>query len=252
MGKNRRTGNGGGRSSQQRRGGRGNRQWHRATGGHRGNRPSRQGESRAPEKGIDPRLGVEALHLMGLEDIEPSVAGADDPGDGRRLALDVGTVRIGIASSDRDARMAMPVETVPRSHKRVGSEIPDGEDIRRIMQIVREYEPVEVIIGLPRDLKGNGSASVVHARDIGQRLERVLAGAGQAIPVRFADERLTTVIATQALHASGLTERAGRKVVDQAAAVEILQTWLDARRSYLATSQDKTQDEDGEADSNGV
>ena len=54
------------------------------------------------------------------------------------------------------------------------------------------------------------------------------------IPVKFADERLTTVIATQALHASGLTERAGRRVVDQAAAVEILQTWLDARRTYLA------------------
>ncbi|MGV0427165.1 Holliday junction resolvase RuvX [Corynebacterium pyruviciproducens] len=171
---------------------------------------------------------------MGLSPIEPDRAGENDPGEGRRLALDVGTVRIGVASSDRDGRLAMPVETVRRSHKRVGDEIPDGEDIRRLLEIVEEYEPVEIVIGLPRDLKGNGSASIVHARDIGRRLERRLAARELTIPVKFADERLTTVIATQALHASGLTERAGRRVVDQAAAVEILQTWLDARRTYLA------------------
>ena len=238
MGKNRRkAGGNSGRPSHRRGGGSGYRQHRHGSSGSRG-----QQHSQKPEKGIDPRLGVEALHLMGLEEIEPATAGADDPGEGRRLALDVGTVRIGVASSDRDARLAMPVETVRRSHKRVGDEIPDGEDIRRILEIVREYEPVEIVIGLPRDLKGNGSASIVHARDIGRRLERVLTEAGLAIPVRFADERLTTVIATQALHASGLTERAGRKVVDQAAAVEILQTWLDARRSYLDSHNTETSD----------
>lgn len=238
MGKNRRKAGGNSRrSSHKRGGGAGYRQRSRGSSVSRG-----QQHSQKPEKGIDPRLGVEALHLMGLEEIGPHTAGADDPGDGRRLALDVGTVRIGVASSDRDARLAMPVETVRRSHKRVGDEIPDGDDIRRILEIVREYEPVEIVIGLPRDLKGNGSASIVHARDIGHRLERVLGEAQLSIPVRFADERLTTVIATQALHTSGLTERAGRKVVDQAAAVEILQTWLDARRSYLDSNNTDTAD----------
>ncbi|ALC06033.1 Putative Holliday junction resolvase [Corynebacterium deserti GIMN1.010] len=161
--------------------------------------------------------------------------GHDDPGAGRRLGFDVGTVRIGVAASDRDARLATPVETVPR---KTGFKGPDLEDIDRLIALIEEYKAVEVIVGLPRDLQGNGSASVKHAKEIAFRVRRRLTGAGKTIPVRLGDERLTTVVATQALRASGVSEKAGRAVIDQAAAVEILQTWLDGRASALQLQQD--------------
>lgn len=158
--------------------------------------------------------------------ITPDTPGVDDPGAGRRLGIDVGTVRIGVAVSDRDARMAMPLETVARSTKRRG---PDGQDIQRILDIIAEYQVVEVVVGLPRNLKGTGSSSIAHAKDIAFRIHR-----RSKLPVRMADERLSTVVAQQALHASGVSVKAGRKVIDQAAAVEILQSWLDGRTNALA------------------
>ena len=160
----------------------------------------------------------------------PDAPGEDDPGAGRRLGVDVGTVRIGVASSDRGAVLATPVETIPR---KTGFTDRDQEDIDRLIELVESYEAVEVIVGLPRDHKGNGSASVKHAREIAFRINRRLVNQGLSIPVRFADERLTTVAATAALRASGVSEKAGRAVIDQAAAVEILQSWLDARAAYL-------------------
>ncbi len=97
---------------------------------------------------------------------------------------------------------------------------------------------MEVVVGLPRDLHANGSKSVKHAKEIAFRIRRRLA-AGATMdkvlpPVRMADERLTTVAATHALRASGVSERKGRAVIDQAAAVEILQSWLDGRANALA------------------
>ena len=83
-----------------------------------------------------------------------------------------------------------------------------------------------------------------HAKEIAFRVRRRLNGAGKNIPVRLGDERLTTVVATQALRASGVSEKAGRKVIDQAAAVEILQTWLDGRARALETESTDTQDSD--------
>lgn len=157
--------------------------------------------------------------------------GADDPGPGRRIGLDVGTVRIGVAVSDRDAVLAMPVETVPRE---TGLKDRDKGDIDRLLEIIDEYDVVEIVVGLPRTLKGHGSVSVKHAKEIAFRINRRLSNAGRPIPVRMADERLTTVAATAALRASGVSEKAGRKVIDQAAAVEILQSWLDARAARTA------------------
>lgn len=156
--------------------------------------------------------------------MQPDTPGVDDPGPGRRIGIDVGTVRIGVASSDRGAVLATPVETVARV---TGFKDRDGEDIERLLEIIREYEAVEVVVGLPRNLDGNGSTSVKHAKEIAFRIRR-----RSDVPVRMADERLTTVAATQSLRASGVTERAGRAVIDQAAAVEILQSWLDGRNNY--------------------
>lgn len=157
--------------------------------------------------------------------VEPDTPGVDDPGPGRRLGVDVGTVRIGVAVSDRDARLATPMETVERV---TGFKDRDGADIDRLVQLVTDYEVVEVVVGLPRDLQGNGSASVKHAKEIAFRIHR-----RTHVPVRMADERLTTVVATNAMRAAGTSEKQGRKFIDQAAAVEILQSWLDGRKSNL-------------------
>lgn len=165
--------------------------------------------------------------------VEPDKPGADDPGPGRRLGLDVGTVRIGVAVSDRDARLAMPVETVRRE---TGFKDRDQGDIDRLLELIYEYDVVEVAVGLPRDLKGNGSSSVKHAKEIAFRIRRRLAKDDrmkEPPPVRMVDERLTTVVASSALRASGVSEKRGRSVIDQAAAVEILQSWLDARHFAL-------------------
>lgn len=161
--------------------------------------------------------------------LQPDTPGVNDPGPGRRIGVDVGTVRIGVAASDRDAKLAMPVETVPRV---TGFKDRDGADIDRLVAIVEEYQAVEVVVGLPRNLSGAGSASVKHAKEIGFRIKRRC-----DVQVRYADERLTTVAATSALRASGVSEKAGRKIIDQAAAVEILQSWLDGRNAALQREQ---------------
>lgn len=174
---------------------------------------------------------------------EPDRAGVNDPGPGRRLALDIGSVRIGVAVSDSQAHLATPVETVRRVTQ-IGD--PDSYDIDRICDLIADYEVVELVIGLPRDLRGNGSVSAQNAEDMGLRLKRALLREENAarvsgqeprpVAIRYADERLTTVVATRALRSSGVTAKKGRAVVDQAAAVAILQDWLDERRAYLSRS----------------
>lgn len=135
---------------------------------------------------------------------------------GVRLGVDVGKARIGIARSDPHAMLATPVETVRR-----------GEgDLRRIAAIVVECEPMEIVVGLPIALSGSETASTQDARDFAARI-----AAETGLPVRLVDERLSTVSAQAALHASGRNTRNSRTVVDQVAAVIILQHALDFERS---------------------
>ncbi|AZA11526.1 Holliday junction resolvase RuvX [Corynebacterium gerontici] len=166
----------------------------------------------------------------------PDTPGAQDPGAGRRLGVDVGSVRIGVAVSNRDATMASPVETIQR---RTGLRDEDGADIERLLALVEELEVVEVVVGLPRDLKGRGSQSAQHAVMIARRLTRGIERLRNEQRVRprcrvqLADERLSTVVATQAMRTSGVKEKDARSRIDQAAAVEILQSWLDQRLKVL-------------------
>ncbi|MCU1648714.1 MAG: ruvX [Nocardia sp.] len=152
---------------------------------------------------------------------------AGDPGRGRRISLDVGTVRIGVASSDPDGILATPVETVPKAKKVAPGTL--SPDLARIAEIVREYEAVEVIVGLPRTLRGESGSSAKLAATFAGRLRTLVA----PIPVRLSDERLTTVSAARALRDSGVRARGQRQVIDQAAAVSILQGWLDERSAAL-------------------
>ena len=153
----------------------------------------------------------------------PDRPGVDDPGRGRRIGIDVGSVRIGIASSDPDGVLATPVETVARSKVKG----PDAPDVARVADIVAEYEAVEVVIGLPRTLRGERGSAVDAAERFGRSLHRRLGD----VPIRMADERLTTVSASRALRDSGVRAKNQRSVIDQAAAVAILQGWLDERRA---------------------
>ncbi|MFJ4471215.1 Holliday junction resolvase RuvX [Streptomyces sp. NPDC089424] len=137
---------------------------------------------------------------------------------GRRLAIDVGDARIGVASCDPDGILATPVETVP------GRDVPAAH--RRLKQIVEEYEPIEVVVGLPRSLKGGEGPAAVKVRGFAQELAKGVA----PVPVRLVDERMTTVTAGQSLRASGMKSKKGRAVIDQAAAVIILQQALESER----------------------
>ena len=159
---------------------------------------------------------------------------AGDPGPGRRLGVDVGTVRVGVALSDPSPLLASPLVTLPRDERA-------GSDLDRLARLVREHEVVEVVVGLPRTLAGRhgpaAQAAQAYATALGERIVPV--------PVRMADERLTTVTATRMLAQRGVRGRKQRAVVDQAAAVEILQSWLDARAAALRTGEGGTSTTEG-------
>ncbi|WP_236791281.1 Holliday junction resolvase RuvX [Amycolatopsis sp. GM8] len=149
--------------------------------------------------------------------------GEFDPGAGRRLAVDVGSVRVGVALSDPAPVLATPLVTLSRDAH-------DDSDLTQLARLVSEHEVVEVIVGLPRTLADrHGSAAEISVAYAGK-----LAGLVAPVPVRLADERLTTVSAARMLSQRGVKGRKQRAVVDQAAAVEILQGWLDGRAAYLA------------------
>lgn len=130
------------------------------------------------------------------------------------VAVDVGTVRVGVAASDPHRVLASPVETVA------------APGHRRVAEIVAEREAVLVVVGLPRSMSGRtASASADMARTWVERFTPLVA----PVEVRLVDERLTTVSATAALRASGRSAKRSRAVVDQAAAVALLQGVLDSR-----------------------
>ena len=138
---------------------------------------------------------------------------------GRVLGIDVGSVRIGVAVCDPDRILATPVETVART---VGGHA----DVDRISALAAEDEVAAVVIGLPRTLRNTTGAAAEAARTFGD----AVAAAVAPVPVEYFDERFTTVTAQQALRASGRSVKSSRQVIDQAAAVAILQEWLDAGR----------------------
>jgi putative holliday junction resolvase len=150
---------------------------------------------------------------------------AAEPGDrqsrpgvrpGVRLGVDVGDARIGVARSDPSGVFATPVETVARRRG----------DLARIRALAREHDAVEVVVGLPRSLSGADGPSAAKVRRFAARL----ADAVSPVPVRLCDERLSTVSAEAVLRESGRKGHKRRAVVDQAAAVVILQNALDTER----------------------
>lgn len=138
---------------------------------------------------------------------------------GRRLGIDVGAARVGVALCDPDGILATPLETVPR-------DVDGGSDVARIRALVEEHDCVGVVLGLPRNLRGEDGPAARAAQEFAGALRD-----GLDVPVELTDERMTTVVATRQLSDRGVRGRRQRAVVDQAAAVAILQGWLDATRA---------------------
>ena len=126
-----------------------------------------------------------------------------------------------MASSDPDGILATPVETVRRDRS--------GKHVRRLSRLVGELGAVEVVVGLPRTLADRTGPSAEDAIELAEQLAARIA----PTPVRLADERLTTVTAQRSLRDAGIRAKSQRAVIDQAAAVAILQSWLDQRRVLL-------------------
>jgi putative holliday junction resolvase len=138
---------------------------------------------------------------------------------GVRIGVDVGKARIGVARSDPSGLIATPVVTVARAA--------DGDaDVREILASAAEFDATEIVVGLPLSLSGGRTASTEDAERFAGRL-----AAASPLPVRLVDERLSTVSAQSALSSSGRSTRKSRPVIDQVAAVIILQHALDSERA---------------------
>ena len=135
---------------------------------------------------------------------------------GVRLGIDVGTVRVGVARSDLHGMLATPVETVQRG----------AGDLERVLVIATELDAMELVVGLPLALSGRETASTADARRFAEQLAELA-----SVPVRLVDERLSTVSANNAIRSSGKSQKQSRSIIDQVAAVIILQHALDHERS---------------------
>lgn len=135
---------------------------------------------------------------------------------GVRIGIDVGDARIGVARSDPSGLIATPVETVRRGKG----------DLARLRALAAEDDAVEVVVGLPRSLSGGEGPAAAKVREFAARIAEAVA----PVPVRLCDERLSTVSAEAVLRDRGKKGQKRRAVVDQAAAVVILQNALETER----------------------
>ena len=151
-----------------------------------------------------------------------SPTGPGAVGSGRVVALDLGTRRIGVAYSDSRRTLASPWGMVERSGDL-------ARDQAAVLAVIDEVEAGTVVVGLPLSLSGaRGPAAREVQREVAA-LRQTLEPRG--ITVETADERFTTVEAQRSLTAAGRKGRASRTVIDSAAAMVLLQAWLDGRRA---------------------
>lgn len=137
---------------------------------------------------------------------------------GRRLAVDVGKVRVGLAISDYHGILASGLANVARQ--------PSNEaTCKLILDAVADEHVIEIYVGLPLSMSGENTASTQDAIELALTLSEMV-----ATPIRMVDERLTTVSATAALRSSGKNSKQGRSIIDQVAATMILEQALNQER----------------------
>ena len=149
----------------------------------------------------------------------PRWQGSPELERGTRLAIDVGSVRVGVARSDPDGILAVPEVTLAR----------DSLTMQRIGALVEEHSAAIVYVGLPLGLDGQVGTAGALAEEFAAALARSI-----AVPVHLVDERLSTVSAQRSLQAAGKSTRESRAYVDQAAAVVILDAALARERAARA------------------
>jgi len=137
------------------------------------------------------------------------------------MGLDVGSVRIGVARSDPDGIMAVPVVTIEQNEHAVNA----------ALALAQELDAAVIYVGQPVNLKGESTASTEMAIDFAQSLHAQIQASAQPIEVRLIDERLSTVSAHNAMQSAGRSQRQSRNVIDQAAAVVILEHALATEKS---------------------
>ena len=135
---------------------------------------------------------------------------------GRRLGVDVGDVRIGVAQSDPEGLIATPIATLKV----------DQDFMGELLRLIKETQAIEIVLGLPISLSGIEGEAALKARQFAAKIRDEI-----PTPIRLVDERLSTVVATHAMRESGVNSKKGRDKIDQVAAVVILQSALDAERS---------------------
>jgi putative Holliday junction resolvase len=138
---------------------------------------------------------------------------------GRRLAVDVGKVRIGLAICDSEAILSSPLAAVARLSSA-------SDTVASIAELADVHGVIEVYVGDPLSLSGKETASTNDARLIASELSKAI-----VVPVRMIDERLTTVTATAKLRASGVSAKDSKSIIDSASAVEILESALSYEKS---------------------
>ncbi len=140
----------------------------------------------------------------------------------RMMGIDYGEARIGLALSDALGMLAHPLETVPGQDKKAA--------VARIADLVKEREVGTVVLGLPLRMDGSEGTAVERVRKFAALLRPLLP---ESVPIVEVDERLSTVSAMEKMHAAGRNEKNSRRQIDQAAAMEILQDYLDAQAGTL-------------------
>lgn len=139
----------------------------------------------------------------------------------RLLGLDIGSKTVGVAVSDELGITAQKIETIPIDESRYNF------GMRPLKKIVCKYDPAGFVLGLPKNMDGTSGHSVARSKAYGERLTKKF-----GLPVYYSDERLTTVESRRVLvEEAGMHDRKKRKeVIDQMAAVLILQNYLDLHR----------------------
>src|SRR5271165_6625865 len=147
----------------------------------------------------------------------------------RLLGLDVGDRRVGVAVSDAMRLTAQPVMTLLRSNRR--------QDARSLLRVIRKHNCTEIVVGNPLYMSGDLSPQAAKAQAFTQMLREET-----GLPVHLWDERMTTTEAHRHLHASGLAGAEHKKVVDQVAAMLILQNYLDAQANRKGQPLESSRD----------
>jgi putative holliday junction resolvase len=134
------------------------------------------------------------------------------------LGLDVGSRNIGVAVSDPLGITAQGLQTIRRQNKRV--------DLERLKEVIEEYAVSEIVVGYPLRMSGREGIQAEKMQRFAEQLRRHF-----KLPVHLWDERLTSAEANRMLRESEMSIRRRAEVVDQVAAVLILQSWMESRRA---------------------